>query len=880
DQSIVADLISVFDPILMDPETLVIHRVEWTANLQDLSLKLRYVEGADLLTQQVRQLIEKSLRQAIEANKNDLLLQFAMAKHLMSSGNYDACVSIVNAALELPESKRATSLNLVMQLRDLAVKSLLANTENQDRFEQVQPHIQAFLSAKDIRYQGLGNLFQGSIDLEKSGIGGDTTEIAIQPKSETSEGQKPEAPKTALDYRRSALAHLKKAAESLPALATSQALYGIALILNREPELGRQALQKAWKVGTPEVRYQVWTAWSQVMAGYPEDALPIVRNLMEQADKDPSVAVFIPTLHLLMGEILQARNTPESLQLAYQQYAKALASGKDASNAVHLRVAQLEMVLNQNERAQARLKALSNNKDTAAAAQQLRIMNLLDQGDSQQARQVLNEARKANPDSVELVMSDATLLSREGKFQEAIEVLSEFGQRRPEVIEVVQLQAQIMAERLGQIAEARKMVENHLVKAPNTYLQIQSVQLAIVARDFGSAQQGIAKLRSQWPDSASADILSAQLSLAQNNLPGALSHYQLGMKKDPGNKLAQFWVAQIEARLGAVSSATQTFEKLVSESSSKQIDSGVTLTDASQAALASLEIDAGQADQAISRLKNLLSQGQSPQLQREYQWQLIAAYASKRDWSNMMTILENVLSVATTTFEEKVTAANYLRSAGQQEKALKVLDEVLAADSDNSGASALKGFILADMKRFEEAAKVVRQAWKAENAPISLALLLAALENGIDPEETRLQRSEAVLAEAKNRFPESVDIIKAIYSLRRAKETQDAMIAWLNDTITDKSSSSCRRLKAKILAGEAQFQDADKLFADLILENPQDFALVVDRLQSLRSEISRKADSNDSEKVRSLNTQLDQLLATYRGKFPANPEIFAIEAEV
>lgn len=881
DSTSVNDLVTALEPLLVDRETSINHRVEWTKKLQRIADSLAAAPATKQVQDRVNQLVETSLKQAIEKNKTDLRLQLALAQHMMASARYDACVSMVNTALESPEAKLPALQPYVFALRDLAVKSLLADSRNKDRFTLAQPHIQAFLADKKENVKGLGHLFQGAIDLELSGIGGDTTQIEpVVPAMNEEKTEKAEAPKTALDYRKSSLKHLKAAASALPDLSTAQALYGISLILNREPELGRQALQRAWKVGTPEIRYQVWTAWSQIMAGYPEDAMPIVVNLMDKISTDPNVAVFTPTLYLLMGEIYQARNTPESLQMAYEQYAKALTISKDASNAVHLRVAQLEMILNQSDRADARLKALSGNKDTAAAAKQLRVMSLIDQGKLAEARQVLDVSRKQNPDSVELVLSEATLLSRENKIEEAVKTLDEFAQRRPEVVEVIQLQAQIMAERQGKMAEARKMVDAHLAKNPNSYLLVQAIQLSIAARDYPAAQAGIVKLRSQWPDASSADVLSAQLSLSQNNLPGALAHFQAALKKDPGNKVAMFWSAQIEARLGAVSSASETFQRLVDEAPSKKIDTGLSLTDASQSALASLEIDAGQSDQAIDRLKKLISQAHTPQLVRESQWQLVSAYSSKRDWTGMTAVLDTLLSAKQTTADELVRAANYYRAAGQLDKSMVLLDGVLKTDAKNSGAAALKGFILADRKEYPEAAAVVRTAWAQENAPVSLALLLAALENGVDPVDTRLQRADAVLVEALKRNPDSVDIVKAIYSLRRATQPKEKMIAWLKETVTDKSVPALRRLKATILSGEGSFDEADGIYADLILQNGQDFSLIVARLQAIRAEIARPVSTPDVERLRGLNSRLDSLIATYRGRFPTNPEMFAIEAEI
>ena len=879
----VAALRTALEPILLKPEPAVNYRVEWTRALQKTGQMISDKADSKPVIDQVNLLVENALKQALDTNKTDLRLKLALAQHLMASSRYEACIAIVDEALKLPEAKQPAAQRLVFGLRDLAVKSLLANAENKERFNQSEPHIQAMLAAKPVDIQGLGHLFQGSIDLERSGIGAEDA-VIVQPKAapEATGGTEKDAPKvkTADDYRRSAMSHLKAASAALPDVATAHALYGVSLILNREPELGRQSLQKALKLGIPEVRYQVWTAWSQVMAGYPEDAQPIVQNLLTQAETDPNTKLFQPTLYLLLGEIYQARNTPESLQLAYQQYAKALSGGKDASSAVHLRVAQLEMLLRQSDRANARLEALSKNKDTAAAADQLRVLSLVEKGDLAQARKLLAEARKNHPESVELVLNEGGLLVRENKPEEAVKVLADFSAKRPEVIEVVQYRAQIMAERMNQITEARKLLTDHLVKNPNSSLQAQLAQLAITARDFPAAQQGITKLRAQWPDAASADMLTAQLSLAQNNMPGALAGFQAAVKKDPNNKVAQFWLAQIEARLGAVASASQTLQKLVNESPTKQIDSGLSLMSASQTALATIEIDAGQADAAIARLEGVIRTAQTQEYKREAQWQIVAAYASKRDWARMDQVLSELISVKNVTPDEIVRAANYRRSAGKPDQALAMVDSILKTQPTHSGSAALKGFILADRKQYDEAAAVVSQAMKGDKPPISLALLLAALENGRDPVDTRLKRAEVVLNEALAKNPDSVELIKAIFSLRRGSESKEAMVSWVETVITEKSPAPAKRLKAQILASEGEPEKADTLYAELIMQSGQDLTLAMERLQAMRGHASRLDDVKDKDKIRALNTQLDQLVATYRGKFSTNPEIFAFEAEL
>ncbi|MFM7591778.1 MAG: tetratricopeptide repeat protein, partial [Isosphaeraceae bacterium] len=535
-----AKLTAAMEGLMLSEMASVNYRVEFTRELQQIADRLPNAPESEPARLAAFALMEKSLTQAIRENETDLRLKMLLARHLLVSNRLDASVEIAKRGLDSEEAKNPQMHNVVFGLRDVVVKAFLADSKNVGRFEQAQPYIDAMLADKAADVQGVGHLFQGAIDLERSGIGSDAEVVGTA----AGLGDKAAAPKTALDYRKSSLDHLKKAVGQLPEVATARALYGVSLILNREPEMGRQALLKAQAMGIPEVRYQVWTAWSQILAGYPEDALPIVNNLLNRAGVEAGVRIFTPTLYLMMGEIHQARNTPESLRKAYEYYATALKLSPDSSNAIHLKVAQLELLLNLREQAEARLKALAGQKETSAAAIQLQVYGLVDAGKLDEAKKLLDALRKQNPESVELLMSDVTIMARESKLDEAVKKLDEFRRRRPEVIEVVQLQVQLMAERLGQMAEARKLIDEHLATHMNSALQSQAAQLALAAGDMEAVNKNIAKLRAQWPDSPAADLVTAQLLLSQNNYPGALASYQAALKKDPNHKLAQFLSAQ------------------------------------------------------------------------------------------------------------------------------------------------------------------------------------------------------------------------------------------------------------------------------------------------------------------------------------------------
>src|SRR5262249_30725344 len=139
-----------------------------------------------------------------------------------------------------------------------AVEVTLANSGDAARFDKAAPHIKELIACTFPRYQGLGHLFQGAIDLEQAGAATATAE-----KSAQGPDVRDRAPAPLIDQhqrqarlRASALTHLKTAAAQLPDIAEAQARYGVALVIAKEQNLGRQYLQKAVRQGNLDPQYQ------------------------------------------------------------------------------------------------------------------------------------------------------------------------------------------------------------------------------------------------------------------------------------------------------------------------------------------------------------------------------------------------------------------------------------------------------------------------------------------------------------------------------------------------------------------------------------------------------------------------------------------------
>jgi len=224
--------------------------------------------------------LEGIFQKVLSANqKSDLQIYLSYADHLRFRQQRDRCLQVIEEALRQPAAAQPASVIPVMGLHAVAVEMALSKQDDEARYEKSATHVQALLASSEPRFQGLGHLFQGAIDLEQSGLIRATAQAGRK-----NEMVQPAQPK----LRASALNHLKLAAAQLPALAEAQARYGVALVLNQEQSLGRQYLQSALRMGNLEPQYQFWAAWTILQAGYPEEAEPILSAIPPACRGDDS----------------------------------------------------------------------------------------------------------------------------------------------------------------------------------------------------------------------------------------------------------------------------------------------------------------------------------------------------------------------------------------------------------------------------------------------------------------------------------------------------------------------------------------------------------------------------------------------------------------
>jgi tetratricopeptide (TPR) repeat protein len=827
--------------------------------------------------------VEANFRKSLEtARQTDLGVYLTYADHLRYRGQRDRCFAIVEEGLKSPLAALPASAETVMSLHSVAVEAALTETKDPGRFEKAEPHIKALIGSSKPRFQGLGHLFQGAIDLERSGVVGTPTGAGPDGTKAASSASQPK-------LRTSALNHLKIAAEQLPDFVEAQARYGVALILAQEPNLGRQYLQNALRIGRtnaqyqPDPQYQIWAAWSVIQAGYPEEAEPIVKHLLAEVEAGRLSRDLVGTIHLLSGEIHQARRSPDDLNKALAEYNRSYA-GQEPPPAVQIRMAQIDAQLNRPQEALKRIEGLRAQGQGGAYAEHLAVLTLLGMGKTDEAESTLAKARATYPGSEELVSLEVSLLLRNKKAREADGVLADFLAKNPDSMGVLLTRAQVLADQLGDVKEARKLVASAAERSDNSGPLVQLAQLDMKLKDYPAVDATIAKVRSRWKEAADADLLDAQLAIEQGQPARAVAFFDAALKKDPGNKMVQFWKAQLESRLGNAKGASQALETLAREGSSKELENGLSLTAAAQLALANLALQQGEFDAAIRRYETIRGAGGPTALARGDRWQLAAAYAAKGQWPAARREVASMVNDSKNppSNDERVRAANFYRLNNEPQPAVAQLDYVLAQDPAHAQAVVTRAYMLADEKKPAEAAALIRKAIAApqkEKPPAVFFLMLAALENILPPESGAGGRALAALDQGLDAHPKALVIVQAKYRLLLATKGPKEAVAFVESQAQGGEDDKLTRLLAEVYRDRNDYAGAERTLRGLVAKDPKDADSAAALVRVTAQQAEQAGDRGDRTAERALDEKLSAMIRDFKGKFPTSPVFLQEEFE-
>jgi len=803
----------------------------------------------------------------------DLNVYLAYADHLRFRDHRDLCLKVVVQGLASPAFAKQSGNETALSLHALAIEAYLANLKDSTRYDLASPHIKSLLECKVERFQALGHLFQGAIDLERAGLVAD----AKAPEASRADQGK---------LRTSALVHLRVAASQLPHLAEAQARYGVALILNQEPSMGRQYLQKAQRLGNLEPQYQIWTAWSVVQAGYPEDAEPIVARMLQAIEAGRLPRSFEGTLHLLNGEIHQSRRSPGDLKKAVEEYSRAFANGESATPAVELRLAQIEVLLGRPADALKRIDWLASKGKAGPAAENLAILTLSDLKRDDDAKKRLAAARSTFADSGELATLEASMLVKAKDFEAADRVLADFLVKVPDNVAAVQLRAQILANELARPADARKLLASVADRAENSAPMVQLALLELAAKDLDSANATIARIRRRWKEAATADLLDAQLALSRNDVASASGHFDAALKKDPNNKVVQFYKAQLDGRVDP-EGASKVFESLAQENSVKQIDAGLSLVAASQSALASMAMESGDLDSAIARYRDMLKDGNSGGISRSIRWQIVAAQAAKKEWSAAKAEMANLLNDPKNpaTPEERVRAATYYRLNKEDAAALAQVDPVLKADPTYPGAVVTRAEILARTGKHGDAINTIRRAIDSSSAanqktPAVLYLMMAAVESTAPPTDAGFARALTVLDQGLTQQPDSTELVQAKCRILTLTQGLKAGAAFVEAKSKADPKGPFRQMLLATYRDNNDFASAERVAAEIAKDDPSDAGAAATQVQLIATQANQAVGRGDQVEAKRLDDKAAGLILEDRNRFKDDPTFLQLDCEL
>ncbi|HEV3165291.1 MAG TPA: tetratricopeptide repeat protein [Isosphaeraceae bacterium] len=823
----------------------------------------------------IEEVAESTFKKALASGgKSDLRIYQTYAEHLLARNKRERCLEVVGEALKSPMASMPALLEATMSLREVGVKAALADAKKSDRFTVAEPYIKELIGSKIPYYEGIGHLFLGAVDLEKSGLANDAP---------TSGDDGVGAAQVKL--RDEAQTHLQRAAELLPKVGAAQALYGVGLILTQEPALGRQYLQTALKLGSLEARYQIWAAWSMVQAGYPEDAEPIVAHLLDEVAHGNLGKDLEPTLHMLSGEVHLTRRTPADLKLALAEFEKGIAAGKPASPSVQLRMTQIEVMLGQPQKGLDRINRLRASGQGGAAAEHLAVLTLIDLNKDAEAQGVLAEARRKFPQSGELAALDASLRVKADKAQDADRILADFLAKNPDEVGVAQMRARLLAEKLDRADEARSLLNNIAERSHHSAPLVQLALLDLEKRDYDAVSRTIAKIRSRWRDAAAADQLAAQMAVAQGDLPTAVAYFDAALKKDPSNKVVQLAKAEIERQTGASADAARTLEAIARDKPVKELDQGLSLATAAESALAAQALEEGDYDGAIHRLEDMLRSNSAGVMARPARWQLVTARAAKGDWAAAKREIAALLNDAKAppSLQERVRAANFYRLHNDDAAARAQLDYVLKLEPANAAAVAVRAFLLVDAKPplVAEATAMLRKAIEVSKEPAPVFyLMLAAVENITPPSSDGLKRALVVLDQGLKRYPDAVELLKAKYRVLRIEQGQKAALTFVEQAARADAKGSLRRMLAEIYRDEQEYNRAEQEVRALLKENPRDPQLSIELVRLVASQAIQAAEAGNRSRERALNDETAALIGQFRVQFPHDLSFPQAECEL
>ena len=352
------------------------------------------------------------------------------------------------------------------------------------------------------------------------------------------------------------------------------------------------------------------------------------------------------------------------------------------------------------------------------------------------------------------------------------------------------------------------------------------------------------------------------------------------IEKDPSDKVALFWKAQLDAQLGATDSASKTFRALMNAETAKTLDTGTPINVAAASALSEILLKNRDYDGAIACLDALLARRPSEEIARTARWKRVEARSAGGDWPKAREEIVALLKEPASTPDERVQGAEFLRRHGEDAVALKLIDQVLSQDDDHPAATLMKASITAKAGDTAEAVAILGRAIEGGEQPALTYLMLAGLVGEDEEPEARTPLIREAIERGLKAHPDSVDLARALYGLVRNTDGVDAGLGMLRERVDAEVDGRFDRLLIDICRQEGRFEEAETRLAKLSAGEPQNASLAALQLEIVSAKALQAAREGDRDAEQEANDRLASLIADDIESFPDDPRFPQAEAEL
>lgn len=570
------------------------------------------------LSPSVEALIDDIFRLAADAKVLDPVLYIGQAARLRSLGRPEAAVELLKNAIALAEGSGAESRQIFAQCDLWLAEHYL----DEGKGELAEPHIQVLLTTEYL--QPMGELLAGYRQVQQG------------------------------DYN-AAHRHLSRALPKLQDNGAAHALLGLCQVRRGMISEGRGQLETGIRLGARSPRYKAWLALALAEGGYGEQAITVAKEVLESPEHAAVGRALLGQLRLQSGDFEQAA---ADLQAAYD--------GADADFKPSIRLSQAELALVNGAPEQA-LALIEELKGTSLAPQayalQYRHLRRADQ--TEQADQVLAEARARHPGATLLLAVQVQRWIELERYEEAEKILQEARRSDPGAIAPILLLTEVY-DQSGDPQRSIELLRKSSAEAPEeASLRIRLIEKLLAARDFEGAQELLEQVRKDPNVNATTvDYLLARSAALQGDMETAQEYIERAAAKDPDNPTLKFLMGQLAAKRGDYSTASTLFEQSMA---------GVGHRGQAVQALFESLLRLGDTTKAVELLSKAEKRGQKVQPLRV---QLLRLLARQEDWGALEHEVQSILT-KNPSEEDYLLVVSAFRYVHQPTMAQKYLERAL-----------------------------------------------------------------------------------------------------------------------------------------------------------------------------------------------------------